>query len=515
MDSLIFIFIIFYLVLAIIRPEWAVMLILAALPSYLIRFKILGIPFTLLEAMILVSFFVWFIFRTEFRNFIRGKYGWRDFLENRKKRMAYPFGLEIILWLVVSFIAAAVAGFSDNALGIWKAYFFEPVLLFILLINLFAGSGDEDCGIKSYQTSPSPSSLRRGIEKILWPLAVSALAVGVLAIYQGLTGNLIFNDFWAEAGQRRAVSFFGYPNAVGLYLGPLVLMMVGWLFSQDGSCVKRGLKIFNFSPPQRDPARNKHNKVAGQFSILNFQTVKLFLIFATIILSFLAVYFAKSKGALIGIAAGLAVFIFLAGNRKIKWGMIVLILAAAIGISAFAPLRDYALDKTIYSKSYQIRRVGWQETKKMLFDGRVISGAGLVNYQKAVAPYHQEGVFLEDYRDPDWLNKIRASAEFRQKNWQPLEIYLYPHNIILNFWSELGLAGLLLFTWIIGKYLVLGVRCLVLGVGNKYLVMGLVGAMVVIVVHGLVDVPYFKNDLAVMFWVLVAMMSAQRITHNA
>jgi len=28
-----------------------------------------------------------------------------------------------------------------------------------------------------------------------------------------------------------------------------------------------------------------------------------------------------------------------------------------------------------------------------------------------------------------------------------------------------------------------------------------------VIVHGMVDVPYFKNDLAVMFWVLIAMMS--------
>jgi len=35
----------------------------------------------------------------------------------------------------------------------------------------------------------------------------------------------------------------------------------------------------------------------------------------------------------------------------------------------------------------------------------------------------------------------------------------------------------------------------------------LLSAMVVIVVHGLVDVPYFKNDLAVMFWALIALMS--------
>jgi hypothetical protein len=33
--------------------------------------------------------------------------------------------------------------------------------------------------------------------------------------------------------------------------------------------------------------------------------------------------------------------------------------------------------------------------------------------------------------------------------------------------------------------------------------LGIVLAMVAIIVHGLVDVPYFKNDLALEFWTLL------------
>ena len=39
-------------------------------------------------------------------------------------------------------------------------------------------------------------------------------------------------------------------------------------------------------------------------------------------------------------------------------------------------------------------------------------------------------------------------------------------------------------------------------------VMGVMGAMIVIVVHGIVDVPYFKNDLALIFWALLAMIGS-------
>jgi O-antigen ligase len=90
---------------------------------------------------------------------------------------------------------------------------------------------------------------------------------------------------------------------------------------------------------------------------------------------------------------------------------------------------------------------------------------------------------------------------------------MYPHNILLNFWVELGIAGMLLFIWIIGKYFWWGFKILKnkLSLENKYLVLGLIGAMTVIVVHGLVDVPYFKNDLSCLFWILIAMLSLLKL----
>jgi len=85
-----------------------------------------------------------------------------------------------------------------------------------------------------------------------------------------------------------------------------------------------------------------------------------------------------------------------------------------------------------------------------------------------------------------------------------LEIYLYPHNIVLNFWSELGFLGLLLFLWIALKYLWL----VFINYFKKRdgFTLGLCLAMLVILIHGLVDVPYFKNDLAAMFWLFIAML---------
>ena len=466
MIFLVIIFSILYCLLAWRNLELAVRLLIVLLPAYLIRFQLGPLPSTLLEVMIWLVFLVWFIanfseLKTNVRESFNKIIGLGD---SRKIKINYPFGAEIIALLVISFIAAGVAGFSNSALGIWKAYFFDPVLLYIVVMNVFSD------GFK--------------LPKLLWPLCLSVLAVSLLAIYQKITGNLIDNPFWAAAGTRRVVSFFGYPNAVGLYLGPLALLFIGWF----------GYARFVCRAPK-----------------------KLQLLIAlSITLSFIAIIFAKSAGAILGVAAGLTVFCLLASKRA-RIAIIIIIALAAIGCAAIPLARHSVLDRLMLRDfSGTVRRIGWNDSWKMLSDGRLVFGAGLANFQTAVRPYHQTGFFVSDGTTDFW-ERLKIDAALRARTWQPLEIYLYPHNIFLNFWSELGLAGMLLFVWIIGKYFYVAFKNIEnckLKIENlnehkstKYLIIGLISSMVTIVVHGLVDVPYFKNDLAVLFWLMVAMIS--------
>lgn len=515
MFYLITIFIVLFLFLAWRRLDWAVMFLIAALPAYLIRFSIFGLPSTLLEIMIWVVFLAWFLKNNKliFKNIklrVTG-YGLRNI--NR-----YPFDWEIVLLLLAAFAAAGVAGFSSASLGVFKAYFFEPALFFIVVFNVMRGE--------------------KGFEKILWALAASALAVSALAIYQKISGQLIDNQAWAAAETRRAVSFFGYPNAVGLFLGPLILVFTGWLFSVITNNQDAITKQY--------PNSKQKNKKFGNCNLefvwnlfLRIWNLKTVFISLTIILSVLSIYFAKSKGALMGVAAGLLVFALLAGG-KIRWAAVIVVMAAAVVVATYQPAGNLAVKNiTLTNLSGRIRLAGWSDTWKMLKDGRLISGAGLANYQAAVAPYHQPGIFFNKDNDPDFRRKIVLFDErYKSKYWRPLEIYLYPHNIILNFWSELGLAGMLLFVWIIGKFFWLGINLLSsrgalatrqsheqndqrllrsfqsLAMADRYMVIGLICAMTVIIVHGLVDVPYFKNDLAVQFWLLVAMMGMINTCHR-
>lgn len=451
MAALIFIFIILFALLAWRKLVIATALVIAALPAYQIRFNFGFLPMTLLEAMILVLFAAWFI------------KSWRAgelplFNKTLLGIKCYPFYLEIILLLIIAFIAAGVAGFTNASLGILKAYFIEPIMFFIVFVNVFSARGGSALGGK----------IKENREKIFWALAISALVVSSVAIYQRLTGNLLPAD-WVGTG--RVTGVFAYPNALGLYLGPMVMILLGWV-------------IFNFQK---------------QIKILTF--------LAVIILSLAAIYFSHSQGALIGIIIAAVVFGILYNLRSRV--MVIVIAAIALITLGLSPALLGRLQSKILLRDLdgQIRQQQWVETKKMLLDGRVIAGAGLANYQSAVAPYHQEGIFVWDYSDPNFLSKIRASADFRATHWQPLEIYLYPHNILLNFWSELGAAGMLLFIWIIGKFIIIGFKLLKTETLDiRYLVLGLLCAMVVIVVHGFVDVPYFKNDLAVLFWALVGML---------
>jgi O-antigen ligase len=454
-EILIFIFAIAYLILAIKKLDWALLLILLLLPAYVVRFSVLGIPSTMLELMILMAFAVWVLTRTKLVDFLRGKYKWSDVKKNRLSRQKYPYRIEMVLVLLSSYGAIAVAHFSNEALGIWKAYFFEPLLVLIMLENLFKGFD--------------------GLKKISYALFASALYVSVYAIFQKFTGFGIDNPLWAAEETRRVTSLFAYPNAVGLYLAPLALLAAAFVWS---GLVKKAFTKKEFVIP-----------------VIVF------------VMSMLAIYFAKSEGALVGVLAGLTVFGMLA-SRRLRVVTISAVLLLSLIVAVNKPLRIYTFEKiTLEDLSGEIRKQQWRETWKMLKNDRLVFGAGLAGYQQAVSPYHQEGIFFNKEKDPDFQRKIFLfDNKYKAEHWQPVEIYLYPHNIVLNFWTEIGFLGMLVFAALLIKYFYFNFKFLTkTAEENKYLILGMIGAMVAIFVHGLVDVPYFKNDLAVMFWVLIAM----------
>jgi O-antigen ligase len=127
----------------------------------------------------------------------------------------------------------------------------------------------------------------------------------------------------------------------------------------------------------------------------------------------------------------------------------------------------------------------WSATLRML-SHYPIFGAGLSGFADRIAPY--------------W-------------NANHPERFIDPHNIVLNFWVETGLLGVFAFAWLLVVVLRISWE------GWKHsdsdwrpIFLGVLLAMVAIVVHGLVDVPYFKNDLSLLFWALAGLAAAGQKT---
>ena len=403
------------------------------LPTYLLRFKIGPLPLTILEELILIAALVWLI-----KAWPRP---WKNIIHRPKNWRPHPFAWETVVVLIIAWIAVAISSYSLPALGIWKAYFIEPILLFVIVLNVWQKPQD--------------------IVNTLLFLAGSVVLISLLAGYQYFTGQLIFNSEWASVAGRRATSFFGYPNAIGLFVAPTSLVLLGCLIYS----LKERSKFFTWSH---------------------------ILLVVSIILGWLSLCWAHSEGAMVGLVVATIVMIFFTGHSGKIVSVILTLSLVVVTLVNPGVYRKFSLA----DKSGQIRRAQWQETWEMLKDGRLFTGAGLANYQSSVKPYHKTGI---------WLRLIDNQEKLV---WQPVEIYLYPHNIILNFWSELGLLGMIIFMWLWFKSLFINCRNFCgyhLKNNLAWLNWGLFGAWLAAFIHGLVDVPYFKNDLAVLFWLGLAL----------
>jgi O-antigen ligase len=201
-----------------------------------------------------------------------------------------------------------------------------------------------------------------------------------------------------------------------------------------------------------------------------------------------AVLLSFSRGGYLALAA---VAFGLALSHRYRWRLVGAAAVAGIAIALVPPIR-HRLGVEIDFSNPQNTLVGrfelWRVSLRMLRD-HIPLGAGLSGFAQTIAPY-----------------------------WNPshTDRFIYPHNIVLTFWSETGLLGLAAFTWL----MVVGFSVTWRGWRKPHaewgpLELGVLLALVAVVVHGLVDVPYFKNDLALTFWALIGLAVAGSTTRLA
>lgn len=274
---------------------------------------------------------------------------------------------------------------------------------------------------------------------LLAGLGIAGTVVAVANI--AVEGHALLTSNLARYVITPPVAIYNTANAVPLYLEPLVAF---------------GLALAFFSDDRRERA------AAGAFVLL--AAVATFLSYSragwatfVVLVAFVAL-FTRWRWWLIGGAAAVCAALF-AGSRSVRRRVLV------------------EFDPANKNNTIGLRMALWKSALNMLRH-HPLFGGGLGGFQRSLQPYE----------DPAYHESL-----------------IYPHNLVLNFWSETGLLGLAAFVWLLAQMVRVAIRGLrrVDSPWSRAMAVGLLGMVVAFLVHGMVDVPYFKNDQSLAYWALL------------
>lgn len=280
--------------------------------------------------------------------------------------------------------------------------------------------------------------------RIIDAFILGAVVVAVVGLVEYATGGDVIT---AEEGLGRLRSVYGSPNNVGLYLGRALPLLVAY-----------GLM-------GRERIRHRAYLAA------------LFVIVPALLLSF-------SRGAFfLGIPAALATVLLLWGGRRALAPLGALAALGVIGLAALLRLPALAGRFSLGSATTFFRLNLWRSTVEMIRDHPIL-GVGPDN-------------FLYQYRG----HYIRPEA------WQEPSLS-HPHNLVLDFWSRLGVLGLAVGVWLqVGFWrTALAAWRELRDPNSRALAAGVMGTMAAMLAHGLVDNSLFLVDLAYVFMLSLGVM---------
>ncbi len=388
--------------------KYLIALIALALPAYLIRFSVFGIPTTVLEILIYIVFIVGLV-----NSAPKGK---------KAAKIPRVWWWPVGLLLAAAIISVIVSPDKRTALGEFKAFFIDPILVFWLAASYLK---------------------RDDINWLIGGLTGSSLIVSAHAIYQKIVGQV--------TADGRVVGIFGYsPNYLALFLAPIAVLLTAYCL-QFAAQKKYRWFVVSCLP---------------------------------LAVSLIALYLSGSRGGLLALGGGIVFYLIVKFWPKIKlklWLKIGLgiIIAASIITAGWIFRPDFSLRGDVPSRvisSNNVRFQIWQASVELGTKHPVL-GVGLGNFQNAFADLTIKRINFDNYIIP-WA--------------------LSPHNLFLMFWLTTGALGLIASIWLIAYSIWRGLKNL-----NPQSIIFLAG-LSVIILQGLVDTPYFKNDLSVLFWLIIA-----------
>ncbi len=413
---------------------------MVVLPWYIVRFRLFGVPVTLLECVAIFTIAVWglnqaiHLYQTGLFASIAQLIRWA--------RQSWLVILPVGLFLIAATFAVLISPNLTAALGIYKAYIIEPVLLAIVVW--------------------STVDRERDLRLVVGSMLIAAAQVSLLAISQYVWGWPNFAP--DELSQGRSSAMYNTANAVGLFVGPLTLLAtsiaIGWW--------------------------HKSRLISGGLGLIAC-------------LGCSAIVLSRSDGAMVAILGSILFASTLLVAKRFGWlqGQIWVRVAGAGGLVYMIVTIIFMLwfnhppqVTNPYTRpgfsTFTVRQCTWQGTINLLAE-RPITGSGLANFSTS------------------YVKHATCDAE-------PL---VYPHNFILNFWTETGLLGLLSIMGIAIGWLYVSGKLVLCSGRYTWLGLGLCLSLVYWLIHGLVDVPYFKNDLSIAWWVLFSITLLAKVKLQA
>jgi O-antigen ligase len=351
-----------------------------------------------------------------------------------------------------------------------------PILLFLLL-SLFSPLIAENRGVALrelrvvvvepillYLMLRTTDLDKRALFRLMDALILAGLAVSLVGLYQ----YFVSGDVIVVEGVRRVHGVYASPNNLSLFLGrilPLLAVLALWGPSRT-AMMGEGL-------PTEPPRRILYG-LAGLLIVL-------------------ALYLTYSRGAwLLGLPVAFLFVGFLRGRRATLVAL-GLVLLAVLSLLPFAQaeritsLFDFQAGSTTF-----LRLKLWQASLNMIRD-HPLFGVGLDN-------------FLYQYRETYVLPEALVERHLS-----------HPHNIILDFWTRLGILGVVTIVWLEIAFFWKGLR-LYWGLGDsdlRVLVLGLMASMADCLAHGLIDNSYFLVDLAFVFMLTVGLVRRMVMAQGA
>ncbi len=396
------------------NTNYGIYVILATIPGYLLRGNVWLVPTTWLELAIytvsLISLY----------KHVRKKTlapHWYYALHDAKHYI-----IPALIFSFAALVSVLVSPDQMRALGIIKAWFFDPLLFAILILDKL--------------------TRKTTLKRILLALSFSGIPIMFYGIFEYALGVGL-------AIPGRLDSFFESPNYVSMYLVPLSLMILGHMMTDKRTSGKNRLQM-------------------------NYYILWLVGSATTLILT-------KSFGGWFAAGGGIIFLaLFYKKTTAKKFVMLILISAALIPLGLYG----YQKSKTHYNSfwninSFETRMEVWAHTFRMI-TYRPITGVGL-------GGFHDEYIL--------YIQKLPREKQPIEKN------VLWPHNIYLALLVESGTLSLAAFIWIILIFYSETLRAYFKE--NNTLVLPSAAAMTSILLHGLIDTPYLKNDLSLLFWIIV------------